>query len=200
MIYPFEIHITVEISTDTINQFKNCCHELGVKPIVLDINLDFFDAMTSSTVKTDSIGLQTEITRIKSKLIDSGFRVLREKIETAPWHPLSPVDTDSMPIGCYVESHFNVKTSTDSIELLKSISKQYNCHLSQNIFKKINETEFCQMMTIRSFSDNISTFNQKLYSINSELKDKNFVVEKNIIEFVIHDSNLQHDNKWVQHG
>ena len=147
---PFEIHITVDMSDDIFNidTFKKMCDEIEVKPIVieLEINKDscMKDIMTSSkhygTMKSSKI----ESERISNYLSDNGFKVLRKKIETVPWHYLAPKDeVENIPHNLYFESHIGVPIlPTEKDKLNKVVDKinsnQFNgiSKLSRNFLKK----------------------------------------------------------------
>ena len=93
---PYEIHVTVKMSghqdsyPQQIRKFKAVCEGIGVKPIVLDLENDGMkDAMTSSHHFGDNRSAYTECMRIASHLEHCGMEVLREKIETVPWHLVS---------------------------------------------------------------------------------------------------------------
>lgn len=67
---PFELHVTVRLRGDQeeapqLDNFKQVCSALGVKPIILDLNSKSKDVMTSSVIMTDTVGAYNEVTRIK---------------------------------------------------------------------------------------------------------------------------------------
>ncbi len=99
---PFEIHVTLA-QTDNIEKFKTDCIAIGVKPIILDLYTSdggvIKDVMTSSKVVGNSLDAAIETRRISASFKAYGYTVLREKIETAPWHPASINDTRSRLIS-----------------------------------------------------------------------------------------------------
>jgi NTP pyrophosphatase (non-canonical NTP hydrolase) len=120
---PFEIHITISgddmrdpILFDRkifdIDQFKVACQKIGVKPIVLDLEINkgvIKDYMTSSKHFGDNKSAYIESLRISEELKKFGFFTLRTKIETVPWHPGSPRSNNKeIENGCYFESHIGV--------------------------------------------------------------------------------------------
>ncbi len=111
---PYEFHVTVEARDTDTQAFLETCRELGTKGIVLDLGInnqtELTDVMTSSTklLETDEDAMN-EVDRIADGLSESGYRVIRRKIETAPWHPAAPQQSgDTMPEGSYFESHLAV--------------------------------------------------------------------------------------------
>jgi NTP pyrophosphatase (non-canonical NTP hydrolase) len=202
---PFEIHITVDSSTGTMDNFKATCALLNVKPIIIDLQADSIpkEVMTSSVIMTDNTGAYMEMKRISTGLMEAGFHVLREKIETAPYHPAAPTQStksNTTPPGCYFECHLNihVKTSKD-VALLPIIASQYNCHLSRNAFKVKSDNTYNQMMTLRMYDTTREDFKAMVDTISGTLVDSGLEIEKTVLEFAIYDSDVSKDTAWLLH-
>jgi len=203
---PFEIHITIK-AEDGINveEFKTNCKTLNVKPIVLALQdqkatkvMD--DVMTSSKFFGNNGEAITEMKRISNGMAKLGYKVIREKIEAGFWHQKAPFKADGdtkMPEGCYFECHFNVECSNDKLPRLSEISKELDCHLSKNMFKDYGDGLFTIMMTYRSYTQMYEDFEEHLEKIKSTLKLSNFKLEKEIVEFSIYDTKIDHDSKWL---
>jgi NTP pyrophosphatase (non-canonical NTP hydrolase) len=208
---PFEIHITVERDDEVkfeefSSKFKLACEKIGVKPIVLDLsNKDgsiIKDAMTSSNFYGDNRTAYEEMQRISGQLTRLGYKVVREKIETAPWHPGAPKkEGDSMPKNCYFESHISVEIddSKEKREELESLASRLNAHVSKNTFKKIDDGVYILMLTIRDQHVCRSEFEEKIKNAISEIKGDGWVIpQKEIIEFAIYDTKVSHDYLWLK--
>ena len=97
---PFEIHVTIEADSflESISEFKEDCKSIGVKPIVIDLEINdgsiIKDVMTSSKFFGDNRTAYEESERIVRELKDMGYKVVRNKIETVPWHPAAPQNSD----------------------------------------------------------------------------------------------------------
>ena len=89
---PFELHITIE-RTEDIDKYVDDCKDIGVKPIVLDLQNDgeviMKDVMTSSHVYGVNADSYIEVKRISNALKELGYHVIREKVESVPWHPMA---------------------------------------------------------------------------------------------------------------
>ena len=205
---PFEIHITVDGNLN-LNNFKETCEEIKVKPIVLDLetNNDIIkDYMTSSKHFGDNKTAFDESQRIVKELENNGFKVLRTKIETVPWHPAAPIDKEKMPLGSYFESHIGVIITPQEKDSLSNFTKDLSnknlsgkAKLSQNFFKKSkNGEKFVNMLTYRSTKTNKDNFESEVNLIKNLLTDNNFYFEKVEIEYSIYDTNIKHDSKWIQ--
>lgn len=211
---PFEIHVTVRIPHDDwIEPFKERCKQLGVKPIVLDLKEGLQDVMTSSVIMTDNIGAYNELLRISQHLRDFGYNVVRDKIETVPWHPAAPLESGDVNPNRYFECHINIVVNDEERQLLVDWNDKWNVggHFSRNVFKRINETDFVQMYTLRSSTINIKyavdtapTFinyiNMVLERLNGLDGLRSGAVMKHTIEYAIYDTNIAHDTSWVTTG
>lgn len=218
---PFEIHITVDTEENffecDIDGFRSKCIELGVKPIVLDLELKegtLKDVMTSSKHFGDNRSAYEEANRIADKLTSLGYKVVRKKIETVPWHPAAPTFNTGEPIpnGCYFESHIGVVISPDEKETLQEFVQGLNngcteagrielggtCKLSQNFFKKSKDgSKFVNMLTYRDNMTCKNDFIREVEGIKSSLIECGFEFEKVEIEYALYDTNVNHDAKWI---
>jgi len=111
----------------TVEEFKRDCKDAGVKPILLDLHLSggkvMKDLMTSSTFMGNNREAYEEMKRITHSLRQGGWEVVREKIETIPWHPAAPSqkhENPVMPPNCYFESHLNCLCTEEKLEILKN--------------------------------------------------------------------------------
>lgn len=222
---PFEIHITTELedmSDLSIDKFKTVCSEIGVKPIIIDLEINskihksFIkqDVMTSSKFFGDNRGAYEESERISSLLKKSGYKVLRNKIETVPWHPNAPTLKTGEPIpnGCYFESHIGVSIALDQKESLEQLVSELNggytefgqielggvVKLSQNFFKKSKDgSKFINMITYRNNMTSNSKFKEEVDDIKWVLDKSGFTYEKVEVEYAVYDTNVTHDRAWI---
>ncbi len=198
---PYEIHVTVKRPSD-IEKYKLDCLNIGVKPIVIDLENGNTDVMTSSKFYGDNRTSYEKVKEISKQLSFLDYTVLREKIETIPFHPSAPsikFKNDKMPKDCYFESHIGVKINTvKEKEILSKISEKFNGHLSKNFFKKMEDGTYIQMLTIRNYNTYYEIFKQDIENCINDLKKFNFQTEKEIIEFSIFDTKVSHDFLWLK--
>lgn len=212
---PFEIHISIDgrsalVNQNTIENFKNKCVGIGVKPIVIDLEINdgsiIKDVMTSSKHFGDNRTAYEESERIANSLESSGYIVLRKKIETVPWHPGAPNKIDKeIPNGCYFESHIGViidkkekKELNDFIDNLNGEGLTGKVKLSQNFFKKSKDySKFVNMVTYRSNKCVKDSFIEEVEFIKNKLNKNDFTFEKIEVEYAIYDTNVTHDLKWI---
>jgi NTP pyrophosphatase (non-canonical NTP hydrolase) len=219
---PFEIHITVDgiemrdpIMYDTrkfdIDLFKSSCIEIGVKPIVIDLEIngksDMQQVMTSSKYFGDNRGAYEESKRIELILKDFGFETLRSKIESVPWHPGAPVISNGkeIPNDCYFESHIGVVISESQKEnlsifvnsLKSKLDLSGTARLSRNFFKKSKDGRFINMLTYRSNICGSIKFKLEVEGIKHMLEENCFDYEKVEVEYAVYDTNVNEDAQWI---
>ena len=226
---PFEIHITVDAESYSIEnfgleEFKSDCVEINVKPIVLDLEMKegtLKDVMTSSKHFGDNRSAYEEANRIANELTSFGYKVVRKKIETVPWHPAAPTFNTGEPIpnGCYFESHIGVVISPEEKPYLEGFVEELNagffspsrgfsrpsqielggtCKLSQNFFKKSKDgSKFVNMLTYRDSMTCKEDFERDVELIKFLLNEDKFGFEKVEVEYALYDTNVNHDAKWI---
>jgi NTP pyrophosphatase (non-canonical NTP hydrolase) len=235
---PFEIHVTVDANNITstkyneffqqpydLHTFKSVCNGIGVKPIVIDLEINdgsvIKDIMTSSKHFGDNRSAYEESKRICDELKKYGYKVLRNKIESVPWHMQAPsvLTTDrEIPNGCYFESHIGITIRPDEKDILNDFvnnlpdiyHKNYNsigdpltllsgtAKLSQNFFKKSKDgSKFVNMLTYRSNKCGRYKFESEVNNIKELLSIDNFNFEKVEVEYAVYDTNTNHDSKWI---
>lgn len=197
---PYEIHITVHEAD--IDQFKQTCKSLGVKPVLLDLHTNqriIKDSMTSSVFMGDDSTVMQELIRISSGLMYAGFNVVREKIETVPWHPAAPKKSNpvTMPKDCYFETHFGVITKTTELIKLAELAKSLDCHMSRNVFKRHDDDTVTIMLTHRRYNGMREEFDQIVTQTKELLISNGYHVDKLITEFSIYDTKVSHDSEWL---
>jgi NTP pyrophosphatase (non-canonical NTP hydrolase) len=230
---PFEIHVTVD-ATKTFNntmfdgdeedllftesfdldKFKDACSDISVKPIVIDLEINdgsiIKDVMTSSKHFGDNRSAYEESERICRELRSRGYKVVRNKIESVPWHPAAPVISNGkeIPNGCYFESHIGVIIKNDEKRSLNYFVNEFlsdsdnvelsgTVKLSQNFFKKSCDGKFVNMLTYRSNMCGRIKFQLEVDTIKALLDKYCYDYEKVEVEYAVYDTNVTHDAKWI---
>lgn len=175
----YEIHVTVKALS--IEKFKRACKSLNVKPIVLALQKDNTDVMTSSKFVGDDESVFEELERITKGLERVGYTILRKKIESDPIH----LNAKNMTKDQYFETHIEVTPSrVNSI-----IARMYNAHISSNLFK-----ENTVMVTYRAYALDLDIFNRYADQLFRAL---DYTKGKRVTEFALYDSNVDHDKEWL---
>lgn len=199
---PYELHVSVDIKY--LESARIICADNGFKLTVIKLDHDSapFDAMTSCIHYGDNSSATKELERISGVLRAGGVHVIREKIESAPWHPLAPLGS-VMPEGCYWEAHIGVElnggptnTYAEQRASLDRVAGSCSGKISFNDKKIFSATHQVVMMSLRSYVMNRDQFDELVASALKGLSDAGLVHFKPAIEFAIHDTNPQHDYKW----
>lgn len=202
---PYEIHVTVRDvggnSSLAVEKFKHTCNQIGVKPIVLDLQNQsgisiMDDVMTSSKFFGDNYSAFMESHRISQALTSFGYKVMRTKIETVPWHPAAPTEGQHMPANCYFESHIPIIVTNDNVELVGA-NLPANVHLSRNVFKDNGDGTVVIMGTVRSHTMSSAAFQSEVQSIVELLTTRGYSLGKIHVEFAVYDTKISHDIKWI---
>lgn len=206
---PYEFHVTVEADSTDIERFRNVTAELGVKAIVLDLGINnrsiLQDVMTSSTMMLeDDASAIAEVNRIADELTGANLNVIRRKIESAPWHHMAPqTSADTMPDGCYFESHLAVLSTPDDVRSLREgiadTADILPLHISRNAFKTENELgQLTIMATLRDYNAPYDKFRTDVDSSIARLSELGFELSKKpIVEFALFDTNTHQDDAWM---
>lgn len=200
--YPYELHITVA-QAPSYEQFLIDCKSIGVKAVVLDLHTKssgiIKDVMTSSTMVGTNQTVIEEMDRITYELESLGYRVVRQKIETVPWHPHTSTERSD---DNYFESHIPVTIRNDetAYEKLYYLIKRYpGCHLSRNALKQHNDDTVIYMVTMRHNDCNHDDFVKRVNQLRAGLAGEGYDISpKDMVEWAIYDNNVQHDSEWIE--
>lgn len=198
----YEAHITVSLAD--VDEFTSACREIGVKPIVLDLQKKqggvMKDMMTSSTIKASYEEARAYVEEKSSLLEAKGFAVVRKKLETTPWNPRTPSvagKLQSVPESTYFESHLQVLIHEDQRPVLQTLATGLGFHLSRNTFKVREDGMSVVMMTVRDYKLLYEPFAAVVEHAKSTLEENGFPVEKTIVEYAIWDTKINHDAAWT---
>lgn len=153
------------------------------------------DFITVSQLKCSTPRAWQEMKRISTALRQSGYTVIREKIETVPWHPLAKsIDqVASQAYGLYFESHLKINRPLKKMLYRKIFTPDAPLYLSAS-YRNIHRQTFA---TFRRYMMNKTNFQKELDKIYINLSIS-LDIEKPTTELAIYDSNPTHDNKWIR--
>lgn len=203
----YELHITIKADEKfNLEQFKCDCEELCLKPIIIELqNKEGVkvgeDIMTSSRYVCSHSLIYAKSLEKAALLEAKGYNVFRIKIETDENNRLAyhkdNVFKKPLDPNFYYECHIEIETDNEGLSKLEKIAKKYNCHLSKNAFKKLNNGKFINMMTYRNYEKHYEDYKDELETIVNEIKIQGFKVGELDIEYAIFDTNLSHDDDWL---
>jgi NTP pyrophosphatase (non-canonical NTP hydrolase) len=196
--YPYEIHLTVDKISD-INEFILDCNTLGnIKPIILDLETTEGSEQqitTSSVVMGDYNKARESMAKLVRQMTKLGYVVIREKIETVPWHPVTISEG-----GIYYESHLTFVIHKHKLNYLRDLCKDLGVHLSRNSLKATLDDDMIKIMgTYRSDhpDEDGRTHEQELKIILESLKIIATPI-KVITEYAVYDTNQKIDDRWLR--
>ena len=200
-----EVHLTVE-NTVTDNKFIEICKNANIKPIIFDLHLPIAryhkryrrDMMTSTLIHGTFENVISASTQLRSYLEGAGLNVIREKVEVAPTPQSIEVYSH---VNGYYETHIKVDMSKYSAQCLRRIldeNKYYKSQIVDNAKRKKNTLT----ITFRRYRildiESLDIFDKMITNVRQKL-NRNDILEskKKEIEYCIYDTNLAHDNIWV---
>ena len=199
----YEIHITVK-SDGEIEQFKEACATLEVKPLVVQLSNGEVpdDVMTSSSITCTPSELRDECVRILVGLEAMEWDTVRCKVECAPFHEKVANlrnHVDILPFQ-YFESHIPVVMgpghTEDDWRRLRVLAEGNGLHMSANAFK-VQDDLRTSMLTCRSTLFIAENFKIYVRYLCNFLAVCAFEAKEPVVEFAIFDSNRAHDNQWI---
>lgn len=212
---PFEIHITLapaqgpDWSEIAYQQIETACREVGVKftPLLLYGNeVGKEDWMTSSRFVGTVEEVEAERARIVAGLrrfqhsIAPIYEIVREKIETVPWHPAAPSIkgvVEYMPKGCYFEKHWEIPVHSDNLDQFSKFAIREGLPASRNLRKEVYDDTYLMSLTYRIDHGSREYFEAQVEQIEATIKRAGYTIVDSIAEFAILDSNVDHDSGWI---
>ena len=195
---PHELHVTADPATTDPQLFREVCGRLGIKAHVIynetpqgETTADY---LTGSDYQCTSAESVVELGRIATGLQSAGLQVVREKIETVPWHPLAPKSaSDTQRPGSYFESHFTLPDlpTVHGRRILQWQGEPFYISTTDN--KRRDGLLFA---TLRHYNSTAEEFCQTIEELHSALSQQ-IVVEYPAIEYAMYDSNPSHDRAWI---
>jgi NTP pyrophosphatase (non-canonical NTP hydrolase) len=209
---PYEIHITVNKDAD-FKFFKMVCENMGIKALAIDLysksgEIILDEVMTSCKFIGNNQTAYNNLDVTARTLIKSGFQIVRQKIETVPWHPAAPsVNGHRDMRNKYFESHIELMCSEKYLpEIQKFLDECSNedSHISINTAKPIeSDGRRPILVTFRDYNTIYEKFREQtknLYELLASM-GPNYgwdSVQKPVIEFSLYDTNINHDDSWIK--
>jgi hypothetical protein len=196
---PHELHVTVAAETTDPNKFRNACSELGVKSHIIFNKMPGSESVTDYLTGSEIIGSSVEaymkLGRISCSLREAGLEVVREKIETTPWHPNAPkTSLDRLNDGNYFECHFTLPDLT-TIHGFRALHWGGVPFLMSTTERK--QQEGLLLATMRHYISTAGEFCRNVDEIHQALEQQIGKITKPTVEFSLYDSNSDHDNQWI---
>ncbi|MBP7807430.1 hypothetical protein KA047_02945 [Candidatus Saccharibacteria bacterium] len=195
---PHELHVTVAPDSDQ-TVFRSICDDLGVKAHIIynetPAGVTTVDLLTGSELEGGSGSAFVELGKIATGLRSVGLEVVREKIETTPWHPAAPkMSLDQMRPGTYFECHFTLPDLPAMHGYRPLEWGGVPFLISTTDSKRQRNLLFA---TMRHYISTAGAFCESVDRIHGALSAQLGEVKKPTVEFALYDSNPHHDKEWV---
>ncbi|MEU7526018.1 nucleotidyl transferase AbiEii/AbiGii toxin family protein [Saccharothrix sp. NPDC042600] len=136
--------------------------------------------------------------RWRADIEDAGLRVLRVKVEAAPWNEGVPRTDDQARPDLYFEHHVKLRLPRDDWKALSAVldvAKAHNAHLSRNARRRTEGRKEERFVTQRCHGVGRATARARLDALLEALRRwKVLEVEE---EYVVHDDALEVDRGWI---
>lgn len=196
---PHELHVTVHPETTDPELFSQACKDLGVKAHKIynetphgELTIDY---LTGSEFYGRSSQVFAEMGRIAAGLGSSGLHVVRQKVETTPWHPMTPkTSLDRLDTGQYFECHFTLPDlpTIHGFKFMNWGNVPFLISTTDN--KKKAGLVFA---TMRHYISTAGEFCDNVEKIHEALTWQIGEVAMPTVEFSLYDSNPDHDKDWI---
>lgn len=223
--FPFEIHVTVDREKFNFERFKTDCKELGIKPLKLKNYSGENDntetvTMANAIITGSGKDALDSLNNICNELKLDGYTILREKIETVPWHPAAgniPKSISKNPNVFYskddseifyFEIHFKIRAidGDEGITAIKNGFKNITSFrpkdmygISWNAEKEAVDGIRTYFATYRGHNKNLNDFKNIATSIHDKFNNTENIIEASSenIEFCVYDSAEYQDKIWI---
>jgi hypothetical protein len=195
---PHELHVTANPESTDRQQFLEACGKLGIKAHVIYNEIPYGEAsvdyLTGSQYECTSTQSFEELQRVANGLRLAGIEVVREKIETTPWHPMAPKLSGSKQLeGSYFESHFTVSDKLRDLGNKGVSFRGTPLLISTTEHKRSQRLLFA---TLRHYKSTSEEFCQTVTALHAQLQEQ-LTVSFPTVEYALYDSNPAHDKTWV---
>jgi len=197
----FESHITVLCNEDKFELFRERCHELGAKALIIELNVGR-RPVQPMLCKRHTASANDTLHDISS-MVDSlakEFEIERVKIEASLKNkgiPTLPGSAAKLPADCYFEHHVKLELPVNFDESkLKIGVKRFSGHLSRNPLNA-DQVKQRRFVTQRFYNSTMQYAQTQLEELEEFLLRDNYEILQVIREFNIYDSNVERDAGWI---
>ncbi|MEV4298428.1 hypothetical protein [Microbispora rosea] len=195
----FDIHLTV--TADYVAPLAAWARENGVKftHIVLERGAARSQPMLTVRGEGTLSAQRTAAATYAARLRDEGFRVVRVKIEAAPWNEDVPPTAEAaaaMP-DRYFEHHVKVVLRGD-LAPLTDLAVVHGAHVSRNARRRRDNGSHERFVTQRCRGVALSTAGRRFEALLADLERHGYAVLEAEREYVVHDDNPDVDHGWIE--
>ena len=198
----YECHISVDLSNDKLQEFKDYSHSKNLKFIVIELSdgLTPVQPMVNFPLHKSPQKSWEFIEEIINEMKALDFNIVRLKLEAGLQNENIPQTNDeavNLTSMQYFEFHSQIKIPVSyDLKSLRISVKDYDGHLSRNAYKMESDFNF-YFITQRFYKIGKLEALQKLEKLQEFIGSLGLSVTKSIKEFNIYDSNIELDSGWM---
>ncbi|WP_329108692.1 hypothetical protein OG792_08580 [Micromonospora sp. NBC_01699] len=199
----FEIHITTYAHhSEQLASFAER-HRVKFFHVLLDRGVHVSQPMLTLTGQGTLDRQRSLAKRWNDRMREAGMYPCRTKIEATPWSdgvPQTDPDAAAEPGGRYFEHHIKVLLSSVTVPDLMAITDLVASHgarLSRNARRQRAGGAQERFVNQRCHGVGLATAKQRLDKLVTELHAAGYEVLTVEQEYVVFDSNLEHDSGWL---
>jgi hypothetical protein len=201
----FEVHLTVLIDAEPrLVSFLECCHQLGLKFIQIVLERGMHQLQPMATWREVNMNLSTvqqNSRSIEKKLQESGFVVVRRKIEVDPGNqdvPLNDINVLQHHSQNYFETHIKLLRNRNSGQYqLIACCIKHGAHLSRNAFRHPDPTTEERFVTVRHYLRGRDTSHQLVQDLICDLQAIGEQIVECEFEYCVEDTCPALDQGWL---
>ncbi|GAB3163289.1 hypothetical protein GCM10027059_17490 [Myceligenerans halotolerans] len=195
-----EIHLTVDSwVADRLDVFAG---ERGIK--VSRIELDHGEVRSQPMLTVELTGslddAEQRVAQLRRELAAAGLRVVRVKVETAPWNRDVPVADEQAHEDLYFEHHVKVRLPAGDVARrleITTVAREHDARVSRNARRVLDDGSEERFVTQRCFGVGRQASRPRLDALVSALDEREFEVLEVEEEYVVVDDNLGLDPGWM---
>ena len=201
----FETHVTVSLEEgQKIEDFSEVCNALGVKPIFIQLPSGKVPSQPMTAVDSEGTlsSVRADAFSLAMKLKESGYTVIRVKVETSPFNedlPQSAEDSKKLPGTMYFEYHVKLllgKNHYDDV-IATDICVEFGAHLSKNAFKIREDGLTEKFLTLRMYDKGLIEARVVVADLMKNIESRGLEALKNVLEYCVFDTDSSIDEDWL---
>lgn len=199
----YEAHVTVAApDAETVAHFAAVCRQAHIKHILIELpeGATPVQPMTATHHPGPLDSAVSAAYATAARLSDSGFDVVRVKVEALGSSPEAP-ETDAEALqqpDRYFELHALVALEpSDDVKALDTLVAANGGRLSTNVHKRDRDGRVLRYVTLRVYRVGRVTANRRFASFLDAVRGAGYPLSRVRREFAVYDSNLALDAGWI---
>lgn len=195
----FEIHLTV--AEPDAPRARAAAAACGGKLTLIELARGRTPSQPMLTLRRSGAfdDVLAEAGRTAGRLRADGLRVVRVKVEAAPWNDGVPgTDAEGEALGSYFEHHVKLLLTPDAdLADLATVAVAHGAHLSRNARRVRPDGRPERFVTQRCHRVGASTAAARLDALVTALRSADHEITEVEREYVVHDDTPSLDDGWI---